>query len=115
MKNIIIIFLIIVISLLIANTANYQEKSQKDNATIIQILKNNEKLQLEIIDYETRLEECYMSQDTSLIHYNGYYNRIHITKPEPGSAQWFPTHNEWNSMSVAEKKVWERKYNEYND
>jgi hypothetical protein len=70
-----IIFLIIVISLFISSTANYQEKSQKDNATIIQILKDNEKLQLEIIDLTT--------QDTI----------------ELGSAEWFPTRSEWTNMS----------------
>ena len=86
MKNIIIIFLIIVISLLIANTASYQEKSQKDNATIIQILKDNKKLQLEIIDLTT--------QDTI----------------ELGSAEWFPTHNEWTNMSKQERKNWEKQY-----
>jgi hypothetical protein len=86
MKNIIIIFLIIVISLLISNTASYQEKSQKDNATIIQILKDNEKLQLEIIDLTT--------QDTI----------------ELGSAEWYPTHNEWTNMSEQEKRNWEEQY-----
>ena len=86
MKNIIIIFLIIVISLLILSTASYQEKSQKDNATIIQILKDNEKLQLEIIDLTT--------QDTI----------------ELGSAEWFPTPSEWTNMSKQEKKNWEKQY-----
>jgi hypothetical protein len=86
MKNIIIIFLIIVISLLISNTASYQEKSQKDNATIIQILKDNEKLQLEIIDLTT--------QDTI----------------ELGSAEWYPTHDEWTNMSEQEKRNWEEQY-----
>ena len=86
MKNIIIIFLIIVISLLISNTASYQEKSQKDNATIIQILKNNEKLQLEIIDLTT--------QDTI----------------ELDSAEWYPTHDEWTNMSEQEKRNWEEQY-----
>lgn len=86
MKNIIIIFLIIVISLLISSTASYQEKSQKDNATIIQILKENENLQLEIIDLTT--------QDTI----------------ELGSAEWFPTRSEWTNMSKQEKKNWEKQY-----
>ena len=86
MKNIIIIFLIIVISLLILSTASYQEKSQKDNATIIQILKDNEKLQLEIIDLTT--------QDTI----------------ELGSAEWYPTHDEWTNMSEQEKRNWEEQY-----
>ena len=100
MKNIIIIFLIIVISLLISSTANYQEKSQKDNATIIQILKDNEKLQLEIIDLTTMLEDCRVLQ---------------IDTIEIGSAEWFPTRNEWTNMSEQEKISWEKQYNFLNE
>jgi hypothetical protein len=100
MKNIIIIFLIIVISLLIANTASYQEKSQKDNATIIQILKDNKKLQLEIIDLKLQLE---------IIDFTG--QDMCVGAIELGSAEWFPTRSEWTNMSKQEKKNWEKQYN----
>ena len=96
MKNIIIIFLLIVISLFISSTASYQEKSQKDNITIIQILKENKNLQLEIIDLTTMLEDCRVLQ---------------IDTIEIGSAEWFPTRNEWTNMSEQEKISWEKQYN----
>ena len=93
MKN--TIFIIILISLLIAIVSifNYEKKSEKNDKIIIQILKDNEKLQLniylllvEIIDLTT--------QDTI----------------ELGSAEWFPTRSEWTNMSKQEKKNWEKQY-----
>ena len=100
MKNIIIILAIILISLFISSTANYQEKSQKDNITIIQILKENKNLQLEIIDLTTMLEDCRVLQ---------------IDTIEIGSAEWFPTRNEWTNMSEQEKISWEKQYNFLNE
>jgi len=93
MKN--TIFIIILISLLIAIVSifNYEKKSEKNDKIIIQILKDNEKLQLniylllvEIIDLTT--------QDTI----------------ELGSAEWYPTHDEWTNMSEQEKRNWEEQY-----
>ena len=86
MKN--IIFIIILISLLMAIVSifNYKKKSEKNDKIIIQILKDNEKLQLEIIDLTT--------QDTI----------------ELGSAEWYPTHDEWTNMSEQEKRNWEEQY-----
>jgi len=86
MKN--IIFIIILISLLMAIVSifNYKKKSEKNDKIIIQILKDNEKLQLKIIDLTT--------QDTI----------------ELGSAEWYPTHDEWTNMSEQEKRNWEEQY-----
>ncbi|MBC8298094.1 MAG: hypothetical protein H8E55_20175 [Pelagibacterales bacterium] len=106
MKNIIIpvaIFLIIIISLLISSNVSYQEKYQKDNATLIQIPKDNEKLQLEIIDRELTTDcDSYLvdSESTNIIQ----------DTIELGSAEWFPTRSEWTNMSKQEKKNWEKQY-----
>ena len=112
MKLITIISAIVVISLLVASNAIHQEKSQRDITTIIEILKDNNQLHQEVIELQTRLQACSASKDT-IPQYNGYYARIRATQPELGSAEWYPTHDEWTTLTTEEKNLWEDNYNKF--
>jgi len=91
MKNITIIIILIMITLCISRINQIEILNKKN----LEHIKKNNKLKIDIIELETRLEECYTIQ-----------NEIEL-----GSAEWFPTRNEWTNMSEQEKISWEKQYN----
>jgi hypothetical protein len=94
MKNITIIIILIMITLCISRL-NEIERLNKKN---LEHIKKNDKLKIDIIELETRVEGCFPK------------NKIEL-----GSAEWFPTRNEWTNMSEQEKISWEKQYNFLNE
>ena len=113
MKLITIISAIVVISLLVVSNAIHQEKTQSDNITIIELQKANKQLHQEVIELQTRLQACSASKDPLPPYHSGYYARIRATQPELGSAEWYPTHDEWTTLTTEEKNLWEDNYNNF--
>lgn len=111
------ILAVVLITLFITSTIKYhalikQDEIHRKEMDILLIEYNQ--AHITIVNLEQKLQDCYTAKDTMpASQLNGYYRRIHTTMPEPGSANWFPTHNEWNALSEAEKTAWEENYDKF--